>query len=195
MPIQHILLAILWLLFSLFHSIFASEKWKRPMRAIMKKNYKYYRLLYSCFAFISLGITLVYHFTIKTIVLWTVQPFESIISIAGIITAGIIMIFFTKKFFFELSGADVLLKRKKPEIFIRTSLYKYVRHPLYAATLLFIWSIFFYHPSLSNLISCTCTTLYTIIGIRFEEKKLIKDFGEPYIQYRSETAMLIPKIY
>ena len=49
------------------------------------------------------------------------------------------------------------------------------------------------HPSLSNLISCSCITVYTIIGIYFEEKKLVKDFGESYIQYRDETPMLIPK--
>jgi len=104
------------------------------------------------------------------------------------------MIFFAKKFFFELSGADVFLKTKRSEELLKTSLYNYVRHPLYTATLLFIWSIFFLNPSLSNIVSCTCITVYTIVGIYFEEKKLIKDFGESYIQYRAATPMLIPKL-
>ena len=132
---------------------------------------------------------------IKTVLLWQVSIIEIITAVAGIITGAAIMIFFTKKFFFELSGADVFLKRKRSDVFLKTSLYNYVRHPLYTATLLFIWSIFFLHPSLSNIISCLCITVYTIIGVYFEEKKLVKDFGESYIQYRNVTPMLIPNLY
>jgi protein-S-isoprenylcysteine O-methyltransferase Ste14 len=194
MFIQHFLLALLWLFFSLFHSIFASEKWKRKMQTIMKHNYKYHRLLYSVFAFLSLTGIIIYHFTIKTILLWIPFPVEIIFAIAGITTGALLMLFFTKKFFFELSGADVFRKTKKTDTLLKTSLYNYVRHPLYTATLLFIWSIFFFHPSLSNIISCFCITIYTLIGIYFEEKKLIKDFGESYIQYRASTPMLIPKL-
>jgi protein-S-isoprenylcysteine O-methyltransferase Ste14 len=195
MFIQHFLLAIFWLLFSLFHSVFASEKCKRFIESVMKKKYKYYRILYSLFAFISLSAIVVYHLSINTIILWNVQAVEVIISIAGIITGGFVMIFFAKKFFFELSGADVFMETKRSETLIKESLYNYVRHPLYTATLLLIWSIFFLHPSLNNLISGLCITIYTIIGIHFEEKKLISNFGESYIQYRSETPMLIPDLY
>lgn len=193
MFIQHLLLVALWLFFSLFHSIFASTRLKENMQLLMKGNYKYYRVIYSVFSFIILGTTLTYHFTLKTIILWKVQLPEVIIAISGMIIGGVVMLFFTKRFFFELSGAHIFLKKKKQETLLKSSLYKYVRHPLYTATLLLVWSIFFYHPALNNLISCICITAYTIIGIHFEEKKLVKDFGESYIQYRSETPMLIPR--
>ncbi len=195
MLIQHILLVLFWLFFSLFHSIFASERWKKQVQTTMKKSYKYYRILYSAFAFISLGAIIIYHLTIKTVLLWQAPLLQMIIAVTGIVTGAALMIFFTKKFFFELSGADVFRKTKKTDTLLKTSLYNYVRHPLYTATLLFVWSIFFLHPSLSNLLSCLCITIYTIIGIHFEEKKLIKDFGESYIQYRSVTPMLIPKLF
>ena len=194
MFVQHFLLALLWFFFSLFHSIFASEKWKRKMQQVMKRNYKYYRLLYSVFALVSLIGIVIYHLTITTVLLWKVSLIEIIISIVCITAGFLLMLFFASKFFFELSGADVLLKTKRSEELLKTSLYNYVRHPLYTATLLFVWSIFFFHPSLSNLISCICITIYTIVGIYFEEKKLIKDFGESYIQYRAATPMLIPKL-
>ena len=191
---QHLLLALLWLFFSLSHSTFASVKWKRKMQTIMKHNYKYYRLFYSVFACISLVGIIIYHLTISTVLLWSPFFIEVILSIAGIIAGALLMLFFTKRFFFELSGADVFLKTKKSEGLLKTSLYNYVRHPLYTATLLFIWSIFFLHPSLSNIVSCFCITIYTLIGVYFEEKKLIRDFGESYIQYRVSTPMLIPKL-
>jgi protein-S-isoprenylcysteine O-methyltransferase Ste14 len=194
MLIQHLLLALLWLFFSLSHSIFASGKWKRKAQTIMKHNYKYYRLFYSVFACISLLGIVTYHLTISTVLLWSPFFIEVFLSIAGIIAGALLMLFFAKKFFFELSGADVFLKIRRSESLLKTSLYNYVRHPLYTATLLFIWSIFFLHPSLSNIISCFCITIYTLIGIYFEEKKLIKDFGESYIQYRVSTPMLIPKL-
>ncbi|MBV9961655.1 MAG: isoprenylcysteine carboxylmethyltransferase family protein [Parafilimonas sp.] len=194
MFIQHVLLALLWVFFSLFHSIFASEKWKLKMKAFMKYNYKYYRLLYSAFALITLTGIIFYHLSISTFILW--QPFslEIIFAVTGIITGALLMLFFAKKFFFELSGADVFLKTKRSEKLLKTSLYNYVRHPLYTATLIFIWSIFLLHPSLSNIISSICITVYTIVGIYFEEKKLISDFGESYVQYRAVTPMLIPHL-
>jgi protein-S-isoprenylcysteine O-methyltransferase Ste14 len=104
------------------------------------------------------------------------------------------MLLFTRRFFFDLSGADIFRKKKLTQQLIRTDFYKYVRHPLYAATLLFVWGIFFWQPLLSNLISCICITVYTIIGIHFEEKKLVKEFGDSYAVYRSQTPMLIPKL-
>lgn len=190
---QHLILIIFWILYALLHSIFAAPKWKKIMQEKMKQNFKYYRILYSVFAFISLSIIIVYLFRIKSIILWEANSIEIVIAITCLITSGSLMIFFIRNFFFDLSGADIFLKTKKPQMLIKTNLYKYVRHPLYTATLVFIWSIFFWQPLLSNLISCICITVYTIIGISYEEKKLIKDFGESYIQYRNETPMLIPK--
>ncbi|MEO8711154.1 MAG: isoprenylcysteine carboxylmethyltransferase family protein [Parafilimonas sp.] len=191
---QHLILIILWIVFSLFHSIFAAPQWKKIMQQVMKRNFKYYRILYSVFASINLGIIIVYLFRIESITLWETHIIVTIPAISCMIGSGSLMIFFAQKFFFDLSGADIFLKTKKPETLIKTNLYKYVRHPLYAATLLFIWSIFFWHPLLSNLISCIIISIYTITGIRYEEKKLIHEFGKSYIQYRDKTPMLIPKL-
>ena len=163
------------------------------MQQAMKRNFKYYRILYSVFASINLAIIMAYLFKVKSIALWKANTVEIIIAIACMMTSGLLMIFFARKFFFDLSGADIFLKTKKPKTLIKTNFYKFVRHPLYAATLLFIWSIFFWHPLLSNLISCIIITIYTITGIRYEEKKLVQEFGKSYIQYRAQTPMLIPK--
>jgi protein-S-isoprenylcysteine O-methyltransferase Ste14 len=194
MLLQHVILILLWIEFSIFHSVFASEKFKNFMQGLMKRQYKYYRMLYSVFAFINLSIIVVYHSTINTVLLWKASSSEIIIAGTAMTIGGFIMIYFAVKFFFELSGAGIFLQTKKSQTLIITSLYKFVRHPLYTATLLFIWSIFFCRPTLSNLISCICITVYTIIGIYFEERKLIKDFGDSYIQYRNKTPMLIPKL-
>src|SRR5258705_12844577 len=103
---QHIILAALWIGFSVLHSIFATQTWKKRIEALVKGRYRFYRISYSVFALISLSIVLIYHFTIKSISLWHVTLVEKIIAIAGISSGGFIMLLFTKRFFFDLSGAD-----------------------------------------------------------------------------------------
>jgi protein-S-isoprenylcysteine O-methyltransferase Ste14 len=36
-------------------------------------------------------------------------------------------------------------------------------------------------------------TIYTLIGLRFEEKKLEKEFGLAYEIYKQKVPMIIPK--
>jgi protein-S-isoprenylcysteine O-methyltransferase Ste14 len=72
-------------------------------------------------------------------------------------------------------------------------LHRYVRHPLYLGTLLLIWSLFLFFPLLSNLLGCMAITLYTLAGIRLEERKLLLRFGSMYADYCKRTPMLIPR--
>src|SRR4051812_26157844 len=145
---QHIILFILWILFAFFHSVFALQKWKLLMQKLMKDHYLYYRLAYSIFALVTLMLVLIYNFNLQSIMLWNVSTFELIFSIAGITVAAFIMMMFAKKFFFALSGAGIFLQKEKSQKLIENSFYKHVRHPLYTATLLLIWSIFLLQPRL-----------------------------------------------
>ena len=192
---EHMVLVILWAGFSIVHSVLAAGWIKKRIEVWIRSGYKFYRISYSILAVLTLGFVLWYHYSIKSMMLWNVPLAEKIIAMAGMVSGVCVMLLFTRRFFFDLSGADVFRKKQTSQQLITTDLYKYVRHPLYAATLVFVWSIFFWQPLLSNLISCTCITLYTIIGIRFEEKKLMQEFGESYSQYRSQTSMLIPGLF
>ncbi|HYJ65635.1 MAG TPA: isoprenylcysteine carboxylmethyltransferase family protein [Parafilimonas sp.] len=192
---SHNILVLLWVMFSVLHSLFANEKWKKKVQIVLKKNYKFYRIVYSFFALITLAIVVTYNFSMQSFPLWNVNIIEQVIAVACMLSCGTIMLLFTRKFFFDLSGADVFQKKQLSRELIKTDLYKYVRHPLYSATLGFVWSIFLYSPLFSNLISCICITAYTIAGIYLEEKKLVYEFGDNYISYRSQTPMLIPKIF
>ena len=73
---------------------------------------------------------------------------------------------------------------------VTTGLYRYVRHPLYVAGLLLIW----FTPLMTrNLLFATLgLTLYLLIGAYFEERKLLREFGDIYAEYRRRTPMFIP---
>lgn len=133
------------------------------------------------------------NFTIDIIEWWHPSSIEkTFAAIAG--TAGLtIMLVCIRKYFFDLSGIDVFFKRKTTDQLQVNGLNKFVRHPLYAGTLLFAWSFFFWQPVLSNFISVFVITVYTVIGTYFEERKLLRTFGEDYKNYAARVPMLIPR--
>jgi protein-S-isoprenylcysteine O-methyltransferase Ste14 len=95
----------------------------------------------------------------------------------------------------QLSGLRWLSRGKVSSKLEVNGLHRYVRHPLYLGTFVFLWGWFLLYPSLSFLICCSFITIYTLIGLRFEEKKLIKEFGDEYVQYQKKVPRLIPKFH
>jgi protein-S-isoprenylcysteine O-methyltransferase Ste14 len=73
---------------------------------------------------------------------------------------------------------------------ISTGFYRWVRHPLYAFSLLIIWLT----PSMScNILAFNlAATLYITFGTLLEERKLASEFGQAYIAYCRRTPMLFP---
>ncbi len=70
---------------------------------------------------------------------------------------------------------------------------RYVRHPLYLSTILLLVGFMVFWPSDVFIISCFILIMYTIIGARLEERKLINQFGKDYIDYMKEVPAFIPK--
>jgi protein-S-isoprenylcysteine O-methyltransferase Ste14 len=170
------------------------ETVKQRFALLMGSRYRYYRLLYSIFAFIHLGIVLWYQFSEKSTRLWPYADWIWYPTIAFGVAGLTVMLICIRKYFFYLSGVDVLSKKKITSTLQVGGLHRYVRHPLYAGTLLFAGGIFFLLPTIANAIALTFITVYTLIGIRIEEKKLIAEFGEQYIRYASSVPKLLPRI-
>lgn len=69
-------------------------------------------------------------------------------------------------------------------------LYRIVRHPMYLGMLIGLWAaprMTFSHALFAGLF-----TLYVLIGIRYEERALIRSFGKPYCDYQARVPMLLP---
>jgi methanethiol S-methyltransferase len=80
-------------------------------------------------------------------------------------------------------------KEDAPKL-VTDGLYRWMRHPLYTAGLVFIWLT----PVMTgNLLALNLgITIYLVVGALYEERKLVRVFGEEYVQYRERTPMLIP---
>ena len=73
-------------------------------------------------------------------------------------------------------------------------LHRYMRHPLYSGTLLLCLGICVAFPQLKNWYLLLLMFLYLLIGIWLEEKKLIRHFGDAYVQYKKRVKRLIPGV-
>jgi protein-S-isoprenylcysteine O-methyltransferase Ste14 len=46
--------------------------------------------------------------------------------------------------------------------------------------------------SLNSLVVVIGSTIYIIVGAFYEERKLAREFGAAYVNYKASTPMLIP---
>lgn len=92
--------------------------------------------------------------------------------------------------FLGLAQLIAPIKEETPARFVSNGLYGYVRHPIYALGLVIIWLA----PVMSwNVLAFNLgITLYILIGILFEERKLLAEFGQLYADYRRRVPMLLP---
>lgn len=189
---NHFFLAILWLLYCFIHSFLANDSVRFKIENLFKVTRKRYRLGYNVLALLSLVALLLYHFSISSYLLFIIPVISTVIAMIFIFGGMIIMMICIRKYFLQLSGLGNY-KQLNNKPFLETGgIHRYVRHPLYLGTLIFLAGLFFLTPLLSNLIAVAIIMIYTIIGIRFEERKLIREFGDEYKQYKKNVPMLIP---
>jgi len=190
---SHCLLAIFWIGYCTLHSVLASAAVKVRIQKTMKLSVQFYRIGYTIFSFLGLVAILIYQFSLQTKLLFIPSFAVSLIGIIMMASGAVIMVLMIWKYFMQLSGLRWLSRGKVSSKLEVNGLHHYVRHPLYLGTFVFIWGWFLLYPSLSFLICCSIITIYTLIGMRFEEEKLIKEFGDEYVEYQKKVPRLIPK--
>ena len=188
MNLQHYILIVLWMVYYAIHSVLAASGVKEVFKKIFGKNYRYYRLSYSIFAFLALVALLIFQYSFTSPVLFQSTFLEYVAVLFFILPGLFIMLVSIKKYFMLLSGVrSVFSPVSTPELKIM-GIHKYMRHPLYSGTILFVFGLFLIFPTVSNFIAWILLTLYILIGLVFEEKKLIKEFGNDYLEYKSQGA-------
>ncbi|MBI3452494.1 MAG: isoprenylcysteine carboxylmethyltransferase family protein [Rhodospirillales bacterium] len=66
---------------------------------------------------------------------------------------------------------------------------RWVRHPLYAGGFLVLWGL---ASDPLGLATALWGSLYLVIGARFEERKLLRLYGQAYADYRARVPAFVP---
>jgi protein-S-isoprenylcysteine O-methyltransferase Ste14 len=84
--------------------------------------------------------------------------------------------------------------RAVPELEFRTPwMYRVVRHPIQLGILLGIWAA----PVLTvgHCVFASAMTTYMFVGLFFEERDLVRRFGQRYLAYRQNVPKVIPRLW
>lgn len=182
------------LIFALQHSVMARNSFKNWFNTLFPKSIG--RSIYILLTSICLGI-----------LIWFWQPIPLIIYDVSETWLGNILLFL---YYFgwaigilssfeidhlALFGVKQALKPayQDPTELKKPFFYRIVRHPIYTGWLLIHWMT----PvmTLGHLLLAIGMTIYIYVALVFEERDLIKHFGEKYIHYKNTTPKVNPLLY
>lgn len=187
--------SILW---AVVHSLTATPRAKAFSARLFGQpaTDRFYRLVYNIFSALTilpiLGLLVLlpdqFLYRIPTPWLYltlALQALAALLALVGVLQTGAL----------NFIGLAQLIRNQPPATPKLTvhGLYRYVRHPLYTASLIILWLT--PEMTLNRLILWSIFTLYFIIGAAFEERKLLREFGQQYADYKAKTPMLLPRFF
>ena len=187
---------VLLALFGVQHSVMARRGFKRWWTRVVPAAVE--RSTYVAATSLVLALLFWFWVPIEAPVVWRVVDSFGMALLWGPFGLGWVLVLVSTFLInhFELFGLQQvfarLTQRAMPETQFKTPLlYRYVRHPLYVGLLLSFWAV----PVMTagRLLFALGCSVYILIGIGFEERDLVAQFGERYRRYRAEVGMLLPR--
>ncbi len=156
---------------------------------------RWYRLAYNTFGILTFLPVLALVAELSSERLYIIPAPWSYVALAGQLLALLALVIgFLQTGIWSFLGFEQMLNPSPNPTsqMVTGGLYRWVRHPLYTAGLAFIWLT----PIMtSNLLALNIgLTLYLILGAIYEERKLVREFGERYTRYQERVPMLIPRL-
>lgn len=132
-------------------------------------------------------------------IIWQIESEMGVYVIRGIAAFGWLFLFLATFMInhFELFGLrqtfDPMQDKTVPVTTFRVSgFYQFVRHPIQTGLLIGVWAV--PTSTTSHLVFAAGISAYIFIGLYFEEKDLIAEFGQTYLDYMDRVKRVIPFI-
>jgi len=178
-------------LFGIQHTIMADPVFKRWLTGIIPSYYE--RPLFVAVSTIALAF-LMWQWRSIDIVIWQIDALWAQVIIWSFFASGWAILLLATFLIdhWHLFGLKQALGRDYDGVvrFVTPSLYKLVRHPMMTGIFIAVWAI----PTmtLGHFIFAASMTIYLLVGIRFEEKKLVQELGSQYELYQKNVPALVP---
>lgn len=201
-------------LFALLHSICAHEPFKQALARWTSPFFveHFWRFIYNTLSYTALyyWIAVLHWGAHPDGDTWLIDYPESVwraLLIVHLFSIVVFYISFIQSDYFEFLGLKQMwlgLRRllnpsamtPKLELFGTQRLevrgvYGWIRHPMLMAGFVFLASS---GPSRNNLVFLLMYTTYMLIGGYYEERRMVRIFGEQYLQYRRDVGAFLPRL-
>jgi methanethiol S-methyltransferase len=184
-------------LFAVQHSVMARRGFKRWWTRFVPESIE--RSTFVLAATAVLALLLWQWRPLAAPVVWSVHKRAGVLAIEAVFWLGWAVLLVSTFLInhFELFGLRQVYARLRGERlpapqFRTPGLYRHVRHPIYLGFVLAFWAA----PTMTagHLMFAIATTGYILVGIWFEERDLIAQFGGRYRLYREQVGMLWPSL-
>lgn len=181
-------------LFALQHSVMARRSFKQKLERLLPPaaERSTFMLGTAVVVFLMIGL-----WQPMSSPIWSLDEGLAYYSLLGIGLAGWALVFYSTFLInhFDLFGLRQvwLYFRDTPYThlpFQLSSLYRYIRHPIMTGVFIGIW--FTPVMSVGHLIFALGMSAYIVIGVAYQERDLIRAFGERYLAYRAGTGRFLP---
>jgi methanethiol S-methyltransferase len=190
-------------LFGIVHSALAAYQAKSMAQHVLGHGLAtaIYRLAFNLIAVLSIAPALYWTFALPDRELYRFPEPVNIVAliVQAIAGLGVVYSVYQLDFFFfaglrQLIGVSrFALESTSTAHLVTSGLHRYVRHPLYTTSLI---CLYLTSPMTINRLALIVSfTLYFYIGSIFEERKLVREFGDAYRQYQKQAPRLIPRLH
>ena len=187
---------LICLFYFFIHSALATTSVKWHIEERWPYGFRYYRLGYNFIAVAGLLLIIwCYLYLPEGYVLYRPQLLTYAAG-ALVMVAGLYIMYrgFKGYRLREFLGVEALQGLHTVERLSTDGLNAWVRHPLYSGSILFLGGFVLSQGHFKAALMTVYFILYFIIGAYFEERKLIRQFGEEYRNYQRKVGFLIPKL-
>ena len=192
------LLGLMWAVWGGLHSLLVSPAWMRVVSARFPRLCPWYRLAYNCLAALTLLPPLYFKDALSgaTLLAWG----GVLLPVRYALLGAAVWLFWAGAREYDLRVVGGLAQLRSACSFagspyaeeLRTSgILSRVRHPWYGGALLLLWTRTGAFDA-AELVTSLVFSLYVLIGVRLEERKLVHVHGDAYRAYQRGTPMFFP---
>lgn len=185
-------LAVVWLAWTVFHSLTIGPAARRLAGRLWPPLERHWRFTYACLAAASLPPVIWYYRSLDPgpdILIWPSRWLPGLLLILAALIAALGLRAFGPLDFLGLDSLVGRPARLRPDKPLTTGILGWVRHPLYLAAFILLWAR---NLNAADLVTSTVLSVYLVIGAMIEEKRLEREWGQGWKDYRRRVSACLP---